>query len=135
MMMTLNVPENYSNLVSMSWMTVVFNHDFLLSGEMPLVIDFSKNGIRPNLGFALSLSPTVLLIGLHRKLFENDFNGLVSFINKFVLDYNGIVCQQSRYAISSHKLSDDLVDIYLSALKSPLQGQTYPYTYMIIKPI
>lgn len=120
MMDTLNNPENHQHIVNMNWLVTVFNTDFFLSGEKPLVLDFSKNEIRPNLGFALSLSPTVLLIGIHSELFKDDANSFQDFINKFVLDYNGIVCEQSRYVISSHELNEDLKDIYLSALKYPL---------------
>ena len=117
MMDTLNNPENHQHIVNMNWIVSVFEDDFLLTGEKPLVINFNKNEIRPDLGFALSLSPTVLLIGIHPKLFENNFKGFQDFISKFVPSYNGIVCEQSRYAISSHELDEELVDIYLSALK------------------
>lgn len=117
MMDTLNNPENHQHIVNMNWIVSVFEDDFLLTGEKPLVINFNKNEIRPDLGFALSLSPTVLLIGIHPKLFENNFKGFQNFISKFVPSYNGIVCEQSRYAISSHELDEKLVDIYLSALK------------------
>lgn len=117
MMRILNAPENYSHLVKMSWMIVVFNNDFLFSGEKPLVINFSKNETKPNEGFALSLSPTVLLIGIDPKFFENNFKGFQDFINAFVVSYNLIVCEQSRYAISSYELDEELKDIYLSALK------------------
>ena len=117
MMDTLNNPENHQHIVNMNWIVSVFEDDFLLTGEKPLVINFNKNEIRPDLGFALSLSPTVLLIGIHPKLFKNNFKGFQDFISKFVPSYNGIVCEQSRYAISSHELDEELVDIYLSALK------------------
>ncbi|MCO8056084.1 DUF4238 domain-containing protein [Acinetobacter towneri] len=117
MMAKLNDPENYNHIVNMNWLVTVFDTDFFLSGEKPLVLNFSKNEIRPNFGFALSLSPTVLLIGIHPKLFKDDANSFQDFISKFVLDYNGIVCQQSRYAISSKKLDEDIADIYLRALK------------------
>lgn len=117
MMRTLNNPENYQHMVNMDWIVSVFENDFFLTGEKPLVINFNKNEIRPDLGFALSLSPTVLLIGIHPKLFENNIKGFQDYISKFVLSYNGIVCEQSRYAISSHELKEELADIYLSALK------------------
>ncbi|MNC69252.1 hypothetical protein D3C75_1199220 [compost metagenome] len=101
----------------MELVPVVFEDDFLFSGEKPLVLNFCKDEIYPSLGFALSLSPTVLLIGIHPKLFKNNHKDFLDFISKFVVSYNGIVCEQSRYAISSYELDEESKDIYLSALK------------------
>ncbi|ENX02595.1 hypothetical protein F900_01041 [Acinetobacter modestus] len=117
MLKTLNSPENFQHIYNMDWRIAVFNNDFLISGEKPLVINFLKNEIKPDLGFTLSLSPNVLLIGNHSLLLKDDLESLQKFINDFILDYNSIVCEQSRYAISSHELNKDLADIYLSALK------------------
>lgn len=115
---TLDEPESYKLFCDMDLVAVVFEDDFFFSGEKPLVLNFCKNEVIPSLGYAISLSPRVLLLGYHPKFLKEDFAKYQDFLNKFIVSYNGIVCEQSKYIIFSGEVSEELRKIYIEdALK------------------
>lgn len=108
--------ESHRVFFDMDIQVVVSENDFFFSGEKPLVLNFCKDEVIPSLGYALALSPKVLLIGCHREFLKGEKIKFQDFINKFIVHYNRIICEQSRYVISTDIISEELQKMYLDGL-------------------
>lgn len=108
--------ESYRLFFDMDLVVIVSEDNFFFTGEKPLVLNFCKNEVIPSLGYALSLSPKLLLIGCHREFLKGEKIKFQDFMGKFPVKYNRIVCEQSRYIISTDVLSEELQEMYLDGL-------------------
>lgn len=113
MMDTLNMPSSYQHVKNMNWLLIENEESNFFSGERPLIVNFSKDERELNLGFALSLSPAILMIGIHKKILDGNFEKQIEFIQNFTPYYNDLVCKQSKYIITSKELPEDIFKIYV----------------------
>lgn len=92
----LNKESSINAIFSMNWYLIEAQTVEFFTGERPFITNFKENDFEIQVGFAVSLSPKVLMIGMHKKLLEGDLIKQINYIQEFVPFYNILVCKQSK---------------------------------------
>jgi len=112
--------ENYEHILEMEWFLINSEGIEFFTGEKPLIVNFSENERIFSFGFALALSPTVLMIGADRRIFGEGGVKKQQLFEFIAPHYNLLVGMQSKYVITTKALPEELFDIFIKDNLTPL---------------